>query len=344
MQAPLAAHVAILVADLDAAIERWSRATGYTFSPVARYRTSFYSDHSDLQPHPHDARIAMSREGPPQIELMEFTGSGTHSAAQGEGFHHFGYTMVADLSSRRGELQAAGIGHDGESLTRDGDPLLWFTRPTDLNGVRLEFVAPRTHPIVADDGEPLPVSADGQVNLFPLPVQPTAAPRIHHVGILVADLEQARERWARATGYTFGPVHHYRTDHYCDRSNPAPHHHDARVSMTRDGPPHIELMEFTGTGTHAAATGEGAHHLGFLDYPDLAGRMAHLATLGIGDDGRSLAPDGTLLLWFTARDDLNGIRLETVSTGPHPQPIFTESGEAVMLWLRPGTGKQGGAP
>jgi catechol 2,3-dioxygenase-like lactoylglutathione lyase family enzyme len=328
--APLPAHIAMLVADLDEAIERWSRATGYTFSTAARYRTHHYCDHSDLSPHFHDARIAISLEGPPQIELMEFTGAGTHSAAQGEGFHHFGFTQTPDLRARRTELAALGIGHDGEALTPELDPLLWFTRPADLNGVRLEFVGTRTQPIIADDGEPLPVTADGLVDFWPAGADPSDAPRIHHVALLVPDLEEARERWASATGFSFGPIHHYRTDHYVDRSDPAPHHHDARVSMSADGPPRIELMEFTGDGTHSAAQGEGAHHIAFLDYPDLEGRLAELGGQGIGDDGRVLDDDGKLLLWFTAKQDLNGIRFEHVNRA-RQQPVFTESGAPVIL-------------
>lgn len=334
--APLAAHVALLVANLEEAVDRWSRATGYTFTPIARYRTSGYRDRSDPQPHFHDARIAISREGPPQIELMEFTGEGTHSARHGEGFHHFGFTLTPDPRGQMDRLRDVGVGHDGESLGPDGDLLLWFTEPSALDGVRLEYVGTGTPPIVRDDGSALPVLPNGMVNMWPAGAAdahapPSSAPLIHHVGILVEDLAAARDRWAAATGYTFGPIHHYRTDHYADRSDPRPHHHDARVSMTLDGPPSIELMEFTGNGTHSRAEGVGVHHLAFVDYPDLAARMAELAGLGIGDDGRSLTPDGRLLLWFTARNDLNGVRFETVSLGPDPHPIFTESGEWVSL-------------
>ena len=151
---PLIEHVGILVPNLEEAIERWSSATGYTFSPIARYRTDRYVDHTSPEPHPHDARISFSKEGPPRIELMEFTGVGTHSAAQA-GVHHFGFQGIDDVAGRIAELAALGIAHDGESLTEDGRMHLCFTDKKDLDGVRLELIAPFAGPLVADDGSAL---------------------------------------------------------------------------------------------------------------------------------------------------------------------------------------------
>ncbi|SCL28968.1 Glyoxalase/Bleomycin resistance protein/Dioxygenase superfamily protein [Micromonospora pallida] len=141
MAAPLIEHIGILVPNLEEAIERWTAATGYTFSPIARYRTQRYCDSSDPQPHFHDARISFSQEGPPRIELMEFTGDGTHSAAQA-GVHHFGFPGTEDVPGRIAELAAQGIGEDGKSLTEDGRVHLWFTDKKDLDGVRLEYISP----------------------------------------------------------------------------------------------------------------------------------------------------------------------------------------------------------
>ncbi len=149
-------------------------------------------------------------------------------------------------------------------------------------------------------------------------------PTIHHVALLVADLEAAIDRWTAATGYTFSPIGRYRTEQYADNSNPCPHHHDARIAFSKEGPPYIELMEFTGEGTHSAAEGEGFHHLGFMDYPDVDGRLTELAKLGLGHDGMALQDDGRILLFFTDKADLNGMRLEYVAE--LPQPIVKDDG------------------
>ncbi|MFE2856726.1 VOC family protein [Streptomyces lavendulae] len=152
----------------------------------------------------------------------------------------------------------------------------------------------------------------------------TSAPLIHHVALLVADLDKAVARWSAATGYTFSEVARYRTDRYCDRRNPAPHHHDARISFSKEGPPYIELMEFHGSGTHGPDQGEGFHHLGFMDCPSPEDKMIELASLGIFDDGMALDDDDRILLWFTSKQDLNGMRLEFVSSDP--QPIIRDDG------------------
>ena len=151
-----------------------------------------------------------------------------------------------------------------------------------------------------------------------------AAPQIHHVALLVADLEAAIERWTLATGYTFSPIGRYRSDRYVDSSNTCPHHHDARIAFSKEGPPHIELMEFTGDGTHSVAQGEGFHHLGFMDFPNVEGRLTELAGQGFGHDGMALHDDGRILLFFTDKTDLNGMRLEYVAE--MPQPIVKDDG------------------
>jgi catechol 2,3-dioxygenase-like lactoylglutathione lyase family enzyme len=329
--APIA-HIGLLVADLEAAAQRWSTALGYSFSPIARYRTDWYADHSDQTPHFHDARISISREGPPFVELMEFTGHGTHAAANGNGFHHLAFLQVPDLEGRMQELSALGIRDDGRSLAPDGHLRLWFTEPADLTGTRLEFVGTETPPIVRDDGSALPNHPDGSINLWPKEVSASNAPRIHHFGILVADLERARERWTAATGLEFGQITRYRTDRYQDHSDHQAHWHDARISMSTNDGPRIELMEFTGKGTHAATNGEGFHHAAFLDWPSIEEHMSALADQGIRDDGRVTDPSGRLLLWFTAPKDLDGVRLELVDFGPDvSHPIVTDDGRPVAF-------------
>lgn len=155
MKPRLIDHIGVLVENLEEAVAKWTATTGYTFGPIGRYRTELWRDHSNPEPHPHDARIAFSHNGPPYIELMEFHGEGTHGAAEGEGVHHLGFLEFPDVEGKMAELAAKGIGHDGESVDEAGRVILWFTDPSDLNGVRLEFVSTEAQPVVADDGTAL---------------------------------------------------------------------------------------------------------------------------------------------------------------------------------------------
>jgi hypothetical protein len=163
---PLIEHIGILVPDLEEGIARWSAATGYTFSPIARYRTERYVDHTEDGPHFHDARIAFSREGAPRIELMEVTGEGTHGPAE-LGIHHLGFQGIADPEAHAAALAAAGVGHDGVSYDAEGRILLCFTDKTALDGIRLELISPLPGPIVRDDGTELPRDPQtGKANLW----------------------------------------------------------------------------------------------------------------------------------------------------------------------------------
>jgi catechol 2,3-dioxygenase-like lactoylglutathione lyase family enzyme len=158
---------------------------------------------------------------------------------------------------------------------------------------------------------------------------------IDHIGILVPDLEAAIARWSSVLGYTFSPIARYRTDRYEDQSDPTPHYHDTRISFSAQGPPFIELMEVTGEGTHGPDQ-VGVHHLAFRDVADVPRRIAECAALGVRDDGKSVLEDGTVHLWFTAKDDLDGTRLEFIS--PILGPTVADDGSP--LWIDPTTGRR----
>lgn len=167
MSAKAIDHIGILVPNLEEGIERWSRATGYRFSPITRYRTDRYVDRSDPEPHHHDTRTVMSWQGPPYIELLEVAGSGTHGPDQA-GFHHIG--MVQDDQEQAcavlRNLAAHGIPDDGRSLDEHGLPLLWFTAPEALDGVRLEIIAPVDQPVVDGQGREIPVDETGRPKIW----------------------------------------------------------------------------------------------------------------------------------------------------------------------------------
>ncbi|MBN8881775.1 methylmalonyl-CoA epimerase [Salana multivorans] len=157
---------------------------------------------------------------------------------------------------------------------------------------------------------------------------------IHHIGILVPDLEGAIELWSAITGYTFGPIHRYRSTHYVDDSDPTPHFHDARLSFSVEGAPHIELLEATGEGTHSLAQA-GVHHLAFTEILELDDEIERLAQLGVTVNGVDRNPQGEPLLFFTEPRTTSRVRVEFVAPLDHPNVMDDGS----PLWRDPATGR-----
>jgi catechol 2,3-dioxygenase-like lactoylglutathione lyase family enzyme len=157
---------------------------------------------------------------------------------------------------------------------------------------------------------------------------------IDHVGFIVPNLEEAIAHWTSVFGYEFAPITRYTTTRYSDRNNPTPHVHDARKTVSRQGPPRIELLEATGEGTHSLANA-GPHHLGVRGVDNLPKVMADMAALGLADDGCSYAEDGEMLLFFTDKGGLDGMRIEFI--GNRPGPVFADDGRA--LPIDPATGR-----
>jgi hypothetical protein len=92
-------------------------------------------------------------------------------------------------------------------------------------------------------------------------------------------------------------------------------------------------MEATGTGTHSIAQ-SGVHHLGFVGITDSRDYMAHLAAMGIEADGESEDDNGELILWFTEKSAMDGVRVEVIA--PIPGPLVADDGSE--LWRDPITG------
>jgi catechol 2,3-dioxygenase-like lactoylglutathione lyase family enzyme len=135
-------HFGIIVPNLEEGMARWTRATGFEFGPIMRYRTTHYVDHSSPEPHYHDARITHSIGPEPRIELMEATGEGTHSLAEA-GMHHIAFLGIPDIEEVRDERTAGGFPIDGESYLPDGRLHLFFTGKPALDGIRIEYCSDR---------------------------------------------------------------------------------------------------------------------------------------------------------------------------------------------------------
>ncbi|RIK10989.1 MAG: methylmalonyl-CoA epimerase [Acidobacteria bacterium] len=128
-------HVAIAVADLDAAIAHYK--SRYQVEPESR--EVIETD---------GVEEAMLRVGDSYVQLIAPTGSDSTVARylerNGEGLHHIGYE-VADVSEALAHLKAAGARLiDNEPRRGGGGALVAFVHPKDGLGTLIELVGAGT--------------------------------------------------------------------------------------------------------------------------------------------------------------------------------------------------------
>ena len=99
--------------------------------------------------------------------------------------------------------------------------------------------------------------------------------RLHHVGIVVDDIEAAAEHFAEVYGLSVSLADE--SEYRC-RIDGVAHTTVQRLGLTVDGPPHIELLR-TVPGSSVWQPAPGVHHLGFV-VDDLACASAELARRG----------------------------------------------------------------
>lgn len=128
-------HVGIVVDDLDAAMAHFSSVLGITFNEP---RTVFFNRLEDPDPREAELRVVFSKEGPPHYELMQ-GGPGSIYAGFGEGLHHVG-VWQPDAQGRMEQMKAKGMRIETRVVMPDGRALTWFNDPTQVHGVRFEFV------------------------------------------------------------------------------------------------------------------------------------------------------------------------------------------------------------
>jgi catechol 2,3-dioxygenase-like lactoylglutathione lyase family enzyme len=119
-------HVGILVRDVEAARADFTAKLGVEFEPV----------HSQPIATGETTRFCYSLQGPPYLELVEMTGTGSWSPDQPEGFHHIGVSdpsVAARCTAFGDQVDLIAPGDD------DGSPRVVLTRPEALHGVRLEY-------------------------------------------------------------------------------------------------------------------------------------------------------------------------------------------------------------
>lgn len=131
-------HLAVLVPDLDRALDRYGTMLGQSFNePAILHIDTRSADGNDDR---IGLRVVYSREGPPYLELLEATGEdGLFGSRNGFGVHHIGF-WVPDEVDISCWLAACGVGVEAEVLGSSGAAFARFTTPRALDGVRLELI------------------------------------------------------------------------------------------------------------------------------------------------------------------------------------------------------------
>lgn len=142
----------------------------------------------------------------------------------------------------------------------------------------------------------------------------TATP-FFHVGFLVHDLVEAQERFSAAFDVTWTEPTSGTVDFWEQGSETAPL--DLTVVYSRQGPPHIELLQAQGDGIYAPERGEGFHHIGLWD-PDCERRQAELESDGFPAVAAQFTPQKEIIVSYFDPDALHGVMLELVDEGRRP--------------------------
>jgi catechol 2,3-dioxygenase-like lactoylglutathione lyase family enzyme len=138
-------HVGLVVPQLEAAIEQYSKALGVTFRPPVS-RTYGKVDQHATDGHvyngPFEGRFTYSVEGPPHIELMEASGEGIWAATGEQRFHHFG--MWSDNPQAQAQkMERIGFRWEAKLYSDDGSIPIVFVRKDDI---RIELLSENRKP------------------------------------------------------------------------------------------------------------------------------------------------------------------------------------------------------
>ena len=129
-------HIGILVNDLDAAIERYSR-FGISFMEPRTVRVDRLVENA--RETSLDLTIAFSLDGPPHWELLQAVGDGIYGPQHAETLHHVA-VLDPDPAARRDELVAQGFRETAAQYRDDGSIIVTYLDPADLHGVRIELI------------------------------------------------------------------------------------------------------------------------------------------------------------------------------------------------------------
>jgi catechol 2,3-dioxygenase-like lactoylglutathione lyase family enzyme len=130
-------HLGFFVPDIEVAVAWYRENLGLTFvGPVTVRIARFASGDMDG---PLDVRVAMSREGPFHVELMEQTGSGFYGVDRPGGFNHAA-VWVENLEVAIETAERAGLEIEARLFDDAGQMFAVFVRDTGNVGMRIELV------------------------------------------------------------------------------------------------------------------------------------------------------------------------------------------------------------
>ena len=139
-------QVALVVEDLDQAVENYTRLLGmgpwrfYTYGKPLLRQASYHGEPCDSV-----HRIALTQVGSLGIELIEAVKSPTiyhdHIEKHGYGLHHVGL-LVDDMGEALAEARAAGleVTQEGSGFGSDGSGHYAYLNTEDLLGMALELI------------------------------------------------------------------------------------------------------------------------------------------------------------------------------------------------------------
>ena len=107
-------HIGVVVDDLPAAIEKYSRVLGLTFTEPAHVHVPRLED---PVPHEHLVYVAFSKDGPPYYELIEAAGDGIFSKRFANQILYLGM-WETDMAGRIAALEAEGIGLEEHKISQ----------------------------------------------------------------------------------------------------------------------------------------------------------------------------------------------------------------------------------
>jgi catechol 2,3-dioxygenase-like lactoylglutathione lyase family enzyme len=132
-------HFGVLVNDLTAAIDRYSRVLGLTFTDPTIAHVDALEEIGGATS-PADVLVSYSRQGPPYYELIEAHDAGIYGRQHGEGFHHVGIWEPGCETRRRALVEEHGLEEEATQYAADGRIIVTYFLPSGLHGVRLELV------------------------------------------------------------------------------------------------------------------------------------------------------------------------------------------------------------
>lgn len=136
-----------------------------------------------------------------------------------------------------------------------------------------------------------------------------------HIGILVPDLESAAHRLSSLLDVTFVQPRLAQADVFDDRG--AKRELELLITYSREGPPHLELLQSQGDEGLYAPPEHGLHHVGLWE-PDPEAVLRRLQALGVGLEASQHTREGSIIALYTEPADSAGTRFEYVNTALRP--------------------------